>query len=379
MRNLLMAAVLLLGGAIVAAAAPAADPAALVADASPLHVRIDRRPYDLEAFALRRPGTDKLPVALITHGALPGNPRGVTIDPLRAWADEMAQRGWLAIAVMRRGYGRSTGEAHEDTSACASPDVGGYLAAHADDLAAALVAIAHRPDADMSRVVVIGDSAGGAAAMALAARPSAHVAAVINISGGLAPRQLGPFQPDPRCGAYSSDLVWNFAKYGATAHMPTLWLYAENDSLFRPGLVARMRAAFTGSGGKVDLAMLPPFGADGHTMFFADGGRQVLMPEIDRFLRANGLPTWDEAAFAPLREQLSTEARETLAYYLRSLPTEKALALAPSGHLYWREGGWRLAAVRDAVLSDCHKATGEDCRLVAEDFHPISLDGAGQQ
>ena len=61
-----------------------------------------------------------------------------------------------------------------------------------------------------------------------------------------------------------------------------------------------MHAAFTGSGGKAELVMLPPFQGDEHTMFFAPGGRQLVLPELDGFLRANGLPTWDEAAFAPL-------------------------------------------------------------------------------
>ena len=255
-----------------------------------LDVTISGKAYALDALVVRRSGDDRLPVALITHGANPGNPRGADLDWLRGWAHEMAQRGWLAVAVMRRGYGTSEGEVADDAGTCASPDVGRYLDAHADDLEAALRSIVRRGDADMGRVLAIGDSAGGAAVVALAARAAMPLAAVVNVSGGLG-RHPGPFRSYPDCTAFESDLVWNFARFGTTARMPTLWLYAENDSWFRPGLVSRMRAAYTGSGGRAELAMLPPFRDDGHAVFFAPGGRGLLLPELDRFLRAQGLPT----------------------------------------------------------------------------------------
>lgn len=84
--------------------------------------------------------------------------------------------------------------------------------------------------------------------------------------------------------------MWNFARFGRTAHMPTLWLYAENDGLFRPGLVTRMRAAFTGTGSRAELVVLPPFRDDGHALLCAPGGKRRLLPELDRFARASKLP-----------------------------------------------------------------------------------------
>lgn len=254
----------------------------------------------------------------------------------------------------------------DDAGACASPDVGRYLDAHADDLEAALYSIARRADADMARVLAVGDSAGGAAVMALAARKSVQLAALVNVSGGLT--RLQPFRRDPVCAPYEADLVWNFARFGTTARMSTLWLYAENDGLFRPGLVSRMHAAFTGSGGRADLVMLPPFRDDGHTMFFAPGGKRRLLPELDRFLRANGLPTWDEAAFAPLLARLSAVDDQRVEDYLRLLPAEKALALAPGGGVYWREGGRTGADVRGSVLADCKGRAGVDCTLAIDNF-----------
>lgn len=362
--------VLGLAGPCLAADAP---PAGVVEEPVRLPVTIGGKPYALDALVVRRAGDEKLPVALITHGSAEGDPRAANLDWLRGWAHDMANRGWLAVAVMRRGYGASEGEVAVGDGTCTAPDVGRYLDAHADDLEAALRSIAQRPDADMGHVLVVGDSAGGAAALALAARPAAHVTAVVNVSGGLG-RRVGPFHPEPACGMYYSDLVWNFARFGTTAHMPTLWLYAENDGWFRPGLVGRMRAAFTGSGGQAELVMLPPFKGDGHTLFFADGGRRLLLPEVDRFLRAHGLPTWDEGEFAPLLARLSAGDRDDVAAYLRE-PTEKVLAMAPNGSVHWHWGSNQIEDARSQALAYCKRETGAECRIVAEDFSLVDQGG----
>lgn len=351
------------------AAAQIAPSTEVAEEPTRLPVTIDGKAYVLDALVVRLPGEGRLPVALVTHGANPGNPRGADLDWLRGWAHEMAHRGWLAVAVMRRGYGASEGEAADDAGTCSSPDVGRYLDAHADDLEATLHSVARRPDADMGRVLAIGDSAGGAAVMALAARTAVPLAGVVNVSGGLL-RRLGPFRPDPACAPYESDLVWNFARFGAAARMPTLWLYAENDSFFRPGLVSRMRAAFTGSGGRADLVMLPPFRDDGHAMFFAPGGRRLLLPELDRFLRTNGLPTWDEAVFASLLTRLSLRDRQGIEDYLR-LPAEKALALAPAGGVYWSQSRPTGDDARTEALTYCKQQVRADCTLAAVNFHLV--------
>lgn len=361
---------LLLACSGAARSADATAPADAVEDAARLGVTIGGKDYALDALVVRLPGEGRLPIALITHGSSPGDPRAATIDWLRGWAHDMAHRGWLAVAVMRRGYGGSEGEVADDAGTCAMPDVGRYLDAHADDLEAALRSIARRPDADMGRVLAIGDSSGGAAVMALAARPSVTLSAVVNVSGGFGHR-LGPFRPDPACPLFEADLVWNFARFGTAAHMPTLWLYAENDGWFRPGLVGRMRAAFTGSGGRAQLAMLPPFKDDGHALFFAPGGKRLLLPEVDGFLRANGLPTWDGTVFQPLIARLSPGDAQEVQDYLRLGTAEKALALAPGGRAWWWEGGQTAADVRNRALAFCKEKAGVDCTLAVDNFRPL--------
>ncbi len=351
---------------------PPADPAAVIEDAAPLQVDIHGHHYALDALVVRRPGTERLPVALITHGNVDGDPRSAGMQWLQGWAHDLANRGWLAVAVMRRGYGRSEGDAFDDAGSCALPDVGRYLDANADDLAAALQTVALRPDADMDHVIAIGDSAGGAEVLALAARNAPHLSAVVNVSGGLGRREA-PFHPEPGCGAYDADLVWNFARFGSTARMPTLWLYAENDSWFRPGLVARMRAAYTGAGGHAQLTLLPPFGADGHTLFYAEGGRQILLPVLDRFLRAHGLPSWDRASFAPLLARLSHADWWAFESYLNSQPSEKAVAFGPHGGVYWQQGSPSLEDAKQKALAYCRKQAKAECRLVAEDYDLVPM------
>lgn len=371
MRTILPAVVLALLLACPGGARGADEPAEVVEDTAPLSVTINGKDYALDALVARLPGGNKLPVALITHGSSQGGGRLATMNGwLRAWAHEFAHRGWLAVAVMRRGYGHSEGEEADNAGSCAGPDVGRYLDAHADDLEAALRTVARRPDADMERVLAVGDSTGGAAVIALAARPSVTLSAVVSVSGGFGHR-LGPFHPDPACPLYEAELVWNFARFGATARVPTLWLYAENDGWFRPGLVGRMRAAFTGAGGRAELVTLPPFRDDGHALFYAPGGKQVLLPEIDRFLRANGLPTWDEAVFAPLLARLPPADVKGAQDYLRLSPVEKALALAPGGGVHWHFNEQTAAEARRQALAYCKKETGKDCTLAIDNFRPL--------
>ncbi len=368
MKPTLLATVLALLLACPGVARAADEPASPVEDLAPLDVAIDGQDYALDSLIVRLPGENRLPVALIAHGAIQGDGEHADIGVLSGWAHDLAQRGWLAVVVMRRGYGGSEGALADDPGEYDSPDAARLLEAQADDLEAALRSIGRRPDADMGRVLAVGESTGGAVLLALAARPSVKLSAVVSVSGGLA--CSAPFVRDPRCAQLDADLVWNFARFGATARMPTLWLYPENDSLFRPGLVQRMHAAFTGTGGRAELAMLPPFGDDGRALFYDPVGMRLLLPRLDRFLRANGLPTWDEAASQPLIARLPPGDGQAVRDYLRLLTAEKALALAPGGGASWRSHEDTAADARDGAGGDCQGRAGR-AGLAFDNFRPL--------
>ena len=75
-------------------------------------VTIAGRMYRLEALTVRRAeATGRLPIALIAHGK-PANPQSMLDDHAGNFlgvARDLASRGWLAVAVIRRGFGQSDG------------------------------------------------------------------------------------------------------------------------------------------------------------------------------------------------------------------------------------------------------------------------------
>src|SRR5215207_5826075 len=86
-------------------------------------------------------------------------------------ARDLAHRGYLAVAVVRRGFGRSDGTPGVADNAryakCSVADLTRYFAVEAEQLDGALRAIARRPDADATRAIAIGASVGGGAMLAL--------------------------------------------------------------------------------------------------------------------------------------------------------------------------------------------------------------------
>jgi pimeloyl-ACP methyl ester carboxylesterase len=99
------------------------------------------------------------------------SPRGAKDGDVRILRAH-AQCRWLAVYVLRRGYGQSDGlipvaVTKQDGS---SPTVQELSDADADDLEATLAYIGQCEDADTSRVMTLGISGGGLAVVALGAR-----------------------------------------------------------------------------------------------------------------------------------------------------------------------------------------------------------------
>jgi predicted esterase len=226
----------------------------------------------------------------------------------------------------------------------------------ADDLQAAINVLKDRPDVDASRIVVIGGSTGGATAVALGARNPPGLVGVVSISGGLR----------FNCGAWEDDLLKAYREYGATSRVPNLWLYAQNDSYFGPGLAERMHAAFAAGGSTVDFFEVEPFSNEGHKLLI-DGGMQWL-GKLDDFLRKRSLPTWNYSSVAQLMNRLGLMHDESLiADYFTAL-TPKAFAFSPSTQNwnYQYDGKYGLAANRNEAIAGCAKGTSMDCEIVME-------------
>ncbi len=323
---------------------------------------VGNRTVRLEGLIVKRADlTGTLPIALITHGK-----SSHLSDMLESKAPDyagpardLARRGWLAVVVMRRGFGQSDGPMAASVS-CATTSFADRFAADADDLQGALAAVSTRPDADPDRAIAIGVSAGGAAVVALSARNLPNLRGVVSVSGGLR-------MPD----CPKEDVLVNAYKdFGTVSRVPNLWVYARNDSFFGPDLVERMQSAFLDGGGDVKLVMYEKFGQDGHSIFTAGAGKLQWLMEMDAFLRFHGLPAASRDRVTDLMKLLKLEPRQRgfLDRYVAA-PTYKVMVQTPDRkHHFTQFGAASLEGARKAALASCaqrYKAP-EPCRLVME-------------
>src|SRR5262249_55606228 len=103
-----------------------------------------------------------------------------------------------------------------------------------------------------------------------------------------------------------------FATYAATARIPTLWLYSENDKYWGPTLPRSWLETFTEHGGRGQFVQLPPYKADGHPIF--TGNPQAWRPAVEEFLAS-----FCQAAFAPAKPGDASASRNTAQVYTQVL------------------------------------------------------------
>ena len=334
-----------------------------------LTVQNDKGRFRLEALVVKPAKADgRLPIALITHGknAKAAENQALRADMMLPQARDFAARGWLAVVVLRRGYGQSDGLPGVSRGAaymaCENADLARGFEVEADDLDGALKVVAARPDADGSRAIAIGQSLGGGVVLAFAARRPAGLLGVVNVSGG-AWRTNGEGNV-----CQHADLVAAMATLGARTRIPTLWLYAENDSLFPPELVTRMRDAYAASGGRAELRMFPPVVHDGHRLFADFGGRVKWLRAVDGFLQTHGMPNTNlaRAEMVMSTTKLAARSRPVVDEYL-STPAPKLLVATPSGAgAYWVANPNDIEGARKRLLTNCRERSGAECTVVME-------------
>jgi dienelactone hydrolase len=238
----------------------------------------------MRAYLYRPPGPGPFRLAIVAHGseqdarlrAAMAMPR---FDALTAW---LVDRGYAVLLPQRPGHGETGGPYLEDQGGCASADFRAAGLAVADSIAAAVGFMAAQPFVEKTGVVVVGNSAGGWGALALASRNPAEVAAIVNFSGG----RGGHDRNRPLQNCAPERLVAAAGDYGRTARLPSLWLYAANDTYFPPELSGRMADAYRRAGGTVDYRLLPAVAGDGHALIQTAGDAAAWKPYLEAFLAA---------------------------------------------------------------------------------------------
>jgi dienelactone hydrolase len=384
--SVLAGAIFALGCAI-AVAGPKVSKPVLMTRAMPLHttiedgyqveegffnVTIDATPYLLQGLVVKKAdATGRLPIMLYTHGSTPSaklrqemTPRGLKDITLRL-VREYARRGWLAVFVLRRGYGQSDGPDPATGFRCDSPtpsfEDGMNMAA--DDLEATLNYIERREDADSGRMMVLGVSGGGGAAVALGARNIPGLQLVVNISGGLSL---------VNCNKNSERIVEAMRDFGSKSHVPNLWYYVKNDSIFPEETVVKMRAAFLEGGAYAKLLHYPRLTvpgsetSDGHNLWSKMAS--TVMLDVDGYLRAHDLPTWDINEAKAFAEKLGIKATASpfLELYLAS-PGYKALAQSTASDTSFGDtyAAPSIERAKEGALASCQKRyPGHTCKII---------------
>jgi dienelactone hydrolase len=334
-------------------------------------------PGGLEAALLRPAGNGRYPLALISHGTSRDADVRRDIVPYGFYrqAIEFARRGFAALVVLRRGYGGGGGEYAERNSCCDSGPLLRAARTSATDLRVAIAAMKNRADVDTHGMIAIGVSTGGFATIALASDPPPGLAAAINFAGGLHRASLtGTGIRNERD---ETSLVSVFRSFGKTSRIPMLWVYAENDSFFRPDLAHRLFDAFTAAGGRAKLIDAPAFGTDGHSLFSA--GIAVWPAMVDDFLREHNLGTRELLAppTLPAPPRLGEKGRTAFAEYLASGP-HKAFAVSPRGAFGFHTGRRSASDAVNAALAGCGKHAS-DCVLYAIDDELAEKAAAGSR
>jgi dienelactone hydrolase len=331
----------------------------------PADISGSSRPVELEAIVVRPDDGQPHPLAVINHGSPRSADDRPKMSPGGLWAQAVAfaRRGWVAVAFLRRGYGRSQGEWAETYGACSDPDYTRAGLAGASDIAAVAKFMSTQPYVSKGKWISVGVSAGAFATVALTADAPHDLAAAIAFAPG-----RGSSGPDSVCA--EKQLVAAFGQYGKTSRVPLLWVSAANDHFFGPRLTAQLTGAFLSAGGHATYVKTAAFGDDGHTLFSADG-IPVWSPIVDRFLTSNNLALRARLIDNPTAPSgLNGRGRDAFTAYLDSGPN-KAFAIGGGSHFGWATGRQTTdQAVKDA-LGFCVPGSAAKCTVININNKPV--------
>jgi dienelactone hydrolase len=241
-------------------------------------------PNTLAHAVLFRPAGDgPFRLAVIAHASTQNVLRRAQMPQpeYRALAAWLVARGFAALVPERPGHGATGGRYLEDQGGCDEADYVRAGRATADAIKVAADFMRGQSFVRQDGMVIVGHSAGGWGALALAGENLEGVAAII----AFAPGRGGHANDFPNQVCAPHTLLSAAAEFGHSARVPVSWLVAANDSYFSPALSQQLADAFRSSGGRADFRVLPASGSEGHWLAETEAGVKNAGPELDRALK----------------------------------------------------------------------------------------------
>lgn len=315
-------------------------------------------------------GDGPFPIAVLLHGRAAQDAERASLGRVRytTAAAYLVRRGFAVWVPTRLGYGESGVDTDpEDSGTCRNKAYPPGYDAAAQSTLEVIAYAGKQPFADPSRIIVMGQSFGGAGAIAVAARHPSGLLGVINFAGG------GGGNPDTHPGMPCSPdrLEAMFAAYGATARTPSIWVYTANDRWMGAAAPKAWFSAYAKAGGAGQFLAMPAFEKDGHTLF--GKGFPLWRPLVDQFLTSVGFTVPASADAPPATDFAklgdvdkvpvhSDAAREKYQRFLQ-LDVPRAYAIGPHGEF----GYYSAPDATTRALAACAKAAGVACKLYAVD------------
>jgi dienelactone hydrolase len=245
--------------------------------------------YKVTATIVRPEGVGPYGAVILNHGVPVSREQRAkeSAGYFRAAAEVFAQRGYIVVLPLRRGFGATGGEFAEDAGSCANPDYQRAEQEAAEDVMAAYNYARTLPYVDGNRMILAGQSAGGFVSIFTAGmRAPEGLVAVLSFAGG---RGGNPhLQPGVPCAV--EPVAELFDQLGRLVKAPVLFHYAENDQFFNAQTSRFWFKRFASGGAPAEYVLQPAYGRDGHYIFGDQGGVSRWLPVVERFLAKHNVP-----------------------------------------------------------------------------------------
>ncbi len=235
------------------------------------------------AVLFRPHGDGPFRLALIAHASTQNALRRAQMPQpeYRPLAGFLVARGFAVLVPERLGHGATGGRYLEDQGGCEQADYSRSGRATAEEIALALKFMRAQPFIRPDGAVVIGHSAGGWGALALAGADPKAIAAIVAFAPG-----RGGHANDMEDHVCAPQRLLAAARgFGEAVRVPVTWLVAANDTYFSPELSRKLADAFRAGGGKVEFGVLPASGREGHWLIESEAGVKLAEDALDHVLR----------------------------------------------------------------------------------------------